>query len=143
MNGRLPFLPIIAAVLGVTVGCDSEIKAPEPPVEPPRVSFSSVAPERKTEFAEAVAAALRDFDDLYGQVTVSVEETSGGLAVIVNGKPGKKAAPLERALGVALANFEFQAPGMRFVATDECAWRILFPEGMQVAAEGKFNLNLP
>lgn len=143
MKSRFGHLSGVLFALVGMIGCDSEVKAPEPSPPPPRVSYSSVAPARRSEFATAVAVALRDFDDLYGQVLVSVNETPGGPEVVVEGKEGKTPGPLERALGVALANFEFTAPGMRFVAVGDCSWKILFPADMQIPAEGTFNLALP
>lgn len=143
METRFFLLFVISCALSPMTGCKPEAEAPRPPSPPPRVAYSTVARERKAEFAAAVAEALRDFDDLYGKVAVSVGDSPEGPVVTVAGTSRAKPEQLERSLGVALANFEFLAPGMRFVATGDSSWKILFPGDMQVAAEGKFDFILP
>ena len=143
MAMRFQFLMILPCALALAAGCERRAKAPELPPAPPRVAYATVSQERKIEFCNAVAEALKDFDDLYGRISVSVKPSPEGPELTVS--CGAKAKPdqIERALGVALANFEFQAPGIRFVATGDSTWRILLPNEMQIAAEGKFNLCLP
>lgn len=142
---RKPFLSLMTPVLvaAVMAGCEPAQKAPELPPDPPRVAFSTVTRERKVELAQAVAAALTDFDDLYGKITATVEESSEGVSVVVALGEKAKAEPVDRALGVALANFEFKAPGIRYVSTGDRTWKILLPDDMQVSAEGKFDFRLP
>ena len=142
---RLKFLflslPVLACV--VTTGCDRAAKAPEPPPEPPRVAYSTLARERRVELANAMVTALLEFDDLYGSVTATVDESSGSLAIVVTAGDKARPEPIDRALGVALANFEFRAPGVRYVSTGDRTWKILLPDDMQVVADGKFDFKLP
>ena len=141
MRLKFLFLVVPVFVCVVTTGCDRAAKAPEPPSEPLRVAYSTLTRDRRMELANAMVAALMEFDDLYGTITATVDESAGALNVTA----GDKARPesINRALGVALANFEFRAPGVRYVSTGDRTWKVLLPDDMQVAAEGKFDFKLP
>lgn len=137
------FLSIQVFVCVLTTGCDRAAKAPEPPSEPLRVAYSTLTRERRMELANAMIAALMEFDDLYGTITATVNESSGGMAIIVTAGDKARLEPVDQALGIALANFEFRAPGVRYVSTGDRTWKVLLPDDMQVAAEGKFDFKLP
>lgn len=140
---RLKILPLAVPVFAclLTTGCDQAAKAPEPPPEPLRVAYSTLSGERRTELANAMVAALMAFDDLYGRITVTVGESAGALNVTAVDKARPES--VGQALGIALANFEFRAPGVRYVSTGDRTWKVLLPDDMQVAAEGKFDFRLP
>ena len=140
---KFQLVAVLMFVCMMTTGCDRAAKAPEPPSEPPRVAYSTLPRERRMELANAMAAALMEFDDLYGCITATVDESSENLAVVVTAGAKTRRESVGQALGVALANFEFRAPGVRYVSTGDRTWKVILPDDMQVAAEGKFDFRLP
>lgn len=133
---------LLLGAFALSGGCDSKTEV-KPPAPEPMVSYSTLSPERKSEFVQAATEALKAFDGLYGKITVTVEDSAEGPVVYVAGNGRAKQEQIERLLGVAVANFEFHAPGMRFMALGDSRWKLLFPATMQVAAAGKFNLMMP
>lgn len=142
MRREFPLLVLLCAQI-LAPGCDQGEPAPKPPAPPPRVAYATVSPARKAEFARAAAEALKAFDDLYGKISVEIQNSPEGPVVTVKGSDRVKPEQIEKSLGVALANFEFQAPGIRFISVGGSSWKLLFPENMQIAAEGVFKFILP
>lgn len=136
-------LLLLLAGLGMMVGCEENVVVPRPPVPPARIAYEALSKEGRVEFAKALSAVISDFDDLYGKVDVAVVETAEGADVTIVAKDSSKAPYIEKPLGILLANFVQRAPGMRFVATGDDSWKLVFPGTMQVAADGKFDFKLP
>ena len=125
------FIFIVVAVLAVLAGCDG----PKQTV----VGFGEAPAARKAEFAAAVAAAIKGFEDLDSQgVQIAISDEKGTPQVTVRGGKIQPAA-LEKALAVALTNMAFKYPGIGFMATGDGGWRILMPDEMKIPATGNFD----
>ena len=126
------FILVFGAMLAVVAGCGG------PKQE--TVSFGEAPAARKAEFAVAVAAALKGFEDLDSQ-GVQIDVSNEGTAPLVIVRGGKlQPAALENALSVALTNMAFKYPGIGFMATGDGGWRILMPDEMEIPASGEFGL---
>ena len=132
---KLVAITCVAAVLMAVAGCGKQ--------EPATVEFGKASAERRAEFAAAVAAALRGFEDLDSQgvqIAVSAAAESSVPQVTVRGG-SLQPESLGKALGVALTNMSFKYPGIGFMATGDGGWRILMPDEMKIPATGEFELD--
>lgn len=126
------FILAFGAVLAVLAGCGGPKQG--------TVGFGEASAARKMEFASAVAAALKGFEDLDSQ-GVQIAVSDGETAPQVTVRGGKiPPEALERALSVALTNMAFKYPGIGFMAIGDGGWRILMPDEMKIPATGEFNL---
>ena len=123
----------LAAMLTVLVGCGDK-------PESETVNFGEASAERKGQFAAAVAAAIKGFEDLDSQgVQIDVADKDSAPQVTVR---GGRLTPkdLKNALSVALTNMAFKYPGIGFMATGDGGWRILMPDDMKIPRIGGFGL---
>ena len=126
---------VSAAVLSLWAGCGGK-------PEQETIGFGEASAERKEQFAVAVAAALKGFEDLDSQgVQIVVADKDSLPQVTVRG--GRiQPAELEKALAVALTNMAFKYPGIGFMATGDGGWRILMPDEMKIPRMGEFGLEV-
>ena len=122
---------IVAVLMGVA-GCGG----PEQAI----IGYGEAPAARKAQFAAAVAAALKGFEDLDSQGVQIVVSDKGSVPQVT--VCGGRISPqgLERALSVALTNMSFKYPGIGFMATGDGGWRILMPDEMKIPATGEFGL---
>ena len=125
---------VAAAALMFLSGCGRQEQA--------TVGCGEATAARKAEFAAAVAAALKGFEDLDSQgVQITVSDKASVPQVTVRGGRISPAA-LENALGVVLTNIAFKYPGIGFMATGDGGWRILMPDEMKIPVTGEFGIAL-
>ena len=125
-----------AAVLTVFAGCGEPEQA--------TVEFGKASEGRRAEFASAVAAALKGFEDLDSQgVQIAVSNAVGAVTPQVTVRGGNiEPQVLGKALSVALTNMSFKYPGIGFMATGDGGWRILMPDEMKIPVTGEFGLDI-
>lgn len=125
----------MAAALAFWTGCGGK-------PEQDAVGFGEASAERREQFAAAVAAAIRGFEDLDSQgVEVVVAVTNSAPQVTV--RSGRiSTGDLGKALAVALTNMSFKYPGIGFMATGDGGWRILMPDELQIPRTGEFGLEV-
>ena len=120
----------VIAVLALMAGCGGPKQT--------TVGFGEASAARKAEFAAAVAAALKGFEDLDSQC-VQITVSNEGAVPQVTVRGGKiPPETLGKALSVALTNMAFKYPGIGFMAIDEGGWRILMPDEMKIPVTGEF-----
>lgn len=124
----------VVAALMVLGGCGGSEQA--------MVAFGEAPAARKVQFADAVAAELKGFEDLDAQgVQISVSDANPSPQVTVRG--GRiSPADLEKALGVVLTNMAFRYPGIGFMADGEGGWLILMPDDMKIPVAGEFDFGI-
>ena len=124
------------AALCILSGCGGEAVVKTVP-------FSQAAPERRVAFAKALEKALKEFDDLYGKISVEISGDEGdGPAMSVKPAGSISVEGLETPLGVALTNISRHHPGIGFML-EGGGYRILMPAGMPVEETGEFRLGIP
>ena len=122
-------------LLAILAGCGKS--------QPEMIAFGSAPTERREAFAQAVAAAMKGYEELEdAKIQVSVAMEAGRPVVIVRGAsmPPKM---LERGVSVAVTNIALRYPGVGFMAVDELTWRVLLPDGLAIPASGEFGVGHP
>lgn len=123
---------VSAAVLMIVAGCGGPEQA--------SVGFGEASAARKSQFAAAVAAALKGFEDLDSQ-GVQIDVSKDGQTPQITVRGGRiSPQALEKALRVALTNMSFKYPGIGFMATGDGGWKILMPDEMKIPVSGEFGL---
>lgn len=104
------------------------------------VRLGEAAPERRAEFASAVARACAGYDGLDGtNVVFGVSTNAAGCSVTVACDNMSRAA-LMRALSVAITNLSLEYPGLGFMMDDGGTWRVLMPDDVQIPVSGGFGI---
>lgn len=130
---------VLVAVL--MAGCDSGDRV----FDSECTAWSEASVTRRKEFAEAMVAAMRDFDDLYGsRIIIEVIEISpGNPTVTVRARDKKLTGELERPVSVAVTNFSMKYPGICFMMDENESWRVICPDDMRIPVSGDFKLKFP
>ena len=129
---RFAILACILSAIALLQGCGDSGRA--------LVRLGEAAPERKAEFASAVARACAGYDGLDGtNVVFEVSTNAAGCSVTVACDKMSRAS-LMSALSVAITNLSLEYPGLGFMMDDSGTWRILMPDDIQIPESGGFGI---
>ena len=134
MNG---FYMRLAAgfLLAILAGCGKS--------QPEMVALGSAPAERRDAFVQAVAAAMKGYEELEDpKIQVSVSEDDGRPVIIVRGE-AMSPKMLERGVSVAVTNIALRYPGVGYMAVDELSFKVLLPDGLAIPACGEFGVGRP
>ena len=129
---RLALIVCMLAAIALLQGCGDSGRA--------LVKLGDAAPERRAEFATAVARACAGYDGLDGtNVIFGISTNSAGcFATVACG--GMSRAALQRALSVAVTNLALEYPGLGFMMDDDGTWKILMPDDVKIPVSGGFGI---
>ena len=104
------------------------------------VRLGEAAPERRADFARAVARACAGYDGLDGtNVVFGVSTNASGCSVTVVCDKMSRTA-FQSALSVAVTNLALEYPGLGFMMDDSGTWKILMPDDIQIPVSGGFGI---
>ena len=106
------------------------------------IGFGKASAERKQQFVDAVAVALKSFEDLDSRGVQIVVATTNSVPQVTVRAEKIPPAELGKALAVALTNMSFRYPGIGFMATGDGGWKILMPDEMKIPLTGEFDLEI-